>query len=102
MYDSIDMLLDDLHQKKDQIESLAKQYGAKRIRVFGSVARREETDKSDIDLLVDLPRGYDMFRQRLPLHRKLKELLNREVDLIANHELNKHIAVDVRDEAIDL
>ena len=52
------MLLDDLRVKKEAIISLGNQYGARHIRVFGSVARCEEEADSDIDFLVEFPRGY--------------------------------------------
>ena len=45
------MLLDELHAKRDLIQTLSHRYGARRIRVFGSVARREERADSDVDLL---------------------------------------------------
>lgn len=61
------MLLDELRQKKHLIDALANKFGARRVRVFGSVARREERPDSDVDFLVDLPRGYDLLTQRLPL-----------------------------------
>jgi uncharacterized protein len=93
------MLLDDLHSKKQQITLLATQYGARRIRVFGSVARGEEREDSDIDFLVDFPQGYDLFSQRLPLCEKLMELTGRKVDLIPEHELNRHLRDAVLKEA---
>lgn len=93
------MLLDDLHSKKQQIISLATQYGARSIRVFGSVARGEEREDSDIDFLVDFPQGYDLFSQRLPLCEKLMELTGRKVDLIPEHELNRHLREAVLKEA---
>lgn len=96
------MLLDILHEQKILIEKLAQEFGASRIRVFGSVARGEETPESDIDLLVDFPRGYDLFRQRIPLAERLKELLGKEVELIPEHELNTHIRDHVLAEAIEL
>ena len=96
------MLLDDLIRNKDEINSLVNKYGGRRIRVFGSVSRREDTLESDVDFLVDLPRGYDLFNQRLALMYRLKKLLNREVDLIPEHELNKHIRERILNEAIDL
>ena len=43
------MLLDSLHAKRDAIESARREFGARRIRVFGSVARREERLDSDVD-----------------------------------------------------
>ena len=69
------MRLDDLRSKKDGIYALATTHGASRIRVFGSVARGEETSNSDVDFLVDLPQGYDMFRQRVALTQKLSDFL---------------------------
>lgn len=85
------MLLDDIHRKRDVIARLCQQYGARRLRMFGSVARREERVDSDVDFLVDFPRGYDLFAQRLPRMEKLTELLQRPVELIPEHELNRHI-----------
>jgi uncharacterized protein len=97
-----DMLLDEIHSKREVIERLGRQYGARRIRVFGSVARREERIDSDVDFLVDFPRGYDLFAQRLPLTEELADLLQRRVELIPEHELNRHIRERVMQEAVDL
>lgn len=96
------MLLDELRDKKNIIEALGGQYGARRIRVFGSVARREERPDSDVDFLVEFPRGYDLFTQRLPLTEKLENLLHRKVELIPEHELNRHIRGQVLKEAVEL
>lgn len=96
------MLLDDLHDHKTVIESLAKQHGARNIRVFGSVARREDQPDSDVDFLVELPRGYDLFTQRLPLTARLAELLHRNVELVPEHELNQHIRDRILQEAVQL
>jgi predicted nucleotidyltransferase len=96
------MLLDDLRVKKDAIAALGHQYGASHIRVFGSVARCEERPDSDIDFLVEFPRGYDLFSQRLPLAEQLTRLLKRHVDLVPEHELNCHIREQVLSEAVEL
>jgi predicted nucleotidyltransferase len=96
------MLLDELHQMNTRLNSLALQFGASRLRVFGSVARREETPDSDIDFLVDLPRGYDLFTQRLALAQGLAEVLCRRVELVPEHELNPHIKAQILAEAVAL
>lgn len=96
------MLLDELRNKKNLISALGKQYGARRIRVFGSVARREERPDSDLDILVDFPRGYDLFLQRLPLTERLAELFQRPVELVPEHELNRHMRDQVIREAVEL
>ena len=95
-------LLTELINKKNQIEALRLKYGARRIRVFGSVTRGEESKDSDIDFLVDFPRGYDLFTQRLPLTENLQKLLGRPVDVIPEHEVNRHMKARVLLEAIDL
>lgn len=64
------MLMDELHARKHLMEALGARYGARRIRVFGSVARGEERADSDVDFVVEFDRGYDMCAQRLPLARQ--------------------------------
>jgi predicted nucleotidyltransferase len=96
------MLIDDILAKKREIKALGNQYGARHIRIFGSVARREERIDSDVDFLVDFPRGYDLFTQRLPLAEHLSDLLKRQVDLVPEHELNRHIRQRVMQEAVEL
>ena len=96
------MLLDELNAQRDAIAALGRRYGARRIRVFGSAARRQETAGTDIDLLVDLPPGYDMFGQRLPLAQQLEQQLGRRIELIPEHELNQHMREHVLREAVDL
>jgi predicted nucleotidyltransferase len=96
------MLLAALHAQKELIDAACRQFGARRIRVFGSVARGEEQPDSDIDFLVDFPRGYDLFTQRLPLVERLTEITGRRLDVVPEHELNRHIRAQVLQEAVDL
>jgi len=96
------MLLDEIQQRKEAVQTLCQQYGAKHIWVFGSVARREENSDSDIDFIVEFPRGYDLFKQRLPLAEGLQQLLHRNIDLIPKHELNKYLRSAILEEAIRL
>ena len=96
------MLLEELRLNRQQIQALLQRYGARHLRVFGSVARREERPDSDVDLLVDFPRGYDLFAQRMPLAADLERLLQRKVELVPEHELNRHIRERVLDEAVEI
>lgn len=96
------MLLTEVQANKDAIRALAKEYGARNIRLFGSVSRGEEGPDSDVDFLVKFPRGYDLFSQRLPLIEKLSILLHRRVEVVPEHELNRHIREHVLKEAMDL
>lgn len=96
------MLLDELQGQSEIIRAIGHRFGARRIRVFGSVARREERADSDVDFLVDFPRGYDLFTQRIPLTEHLALLLKRPVELIPEHELNRHIREQVMREVVEL
>lgn len=96
------MLLDELRSRRHEIAALGRRFGARRIRVFGSVARGDDDAASDVDFLVDLPRGYDLFAQRLPLADELAALCRRPVDVIPEHELSCHLRDRVLREAIEL
>ena len=96
------MFLETLYRQRIAIAAAGKRFGARRIRVFGSVARGDERPDSDVDFLVDFPPGYDLFTQRLPLVDKLEEITGRRVALIPAHELSRHLESHVLAEAIDL
>ena len=96
------MLLDQLRQMNVHLNGIAEQFGASRLRVFGSVARGEETAQSDVDFLVEFPKGYDLITQRMPLTQKLADILNRKVELIPEHELNAHMRQKILAEAVSL
>lgn len=96
------MRLDELKRKRTELQRACEAYGAKRIRVFGSVARGEESAESDIDILVELPVGYSLIKQRIPLTRRLAEITGQKLDLIPEHELNPSLRDTILAEAIDL
>jgi predicted nucleotidyltransferase len=96
------MLLEQLRQNRDQINAACHRYDARRIRVFGSVERGEERPDSDIDFPVDLPRGYDLVTQRNPFQQRLTEITGHRLDVVPEHELNRHIRDAVLREAVDL
>ena len=96
------MLIDRIHALKPQLTDLAALYGASHLRVFGSVARGQERVDSDVDFLVELPRGYDLFGQRIPLTQGLSDMLHRKIDLVPEHELNRHLREQVLREAVEI
>ncbi len=52
--------------------------------------RTLQVQSVDVDFLVELPRGYDLFAQRLPLAERLADLLGRRVAPVPKDELNRH------------
>ncbi|HSW47851.1 MAG TPA: nucleotidyltransferase family protein [Candidatus Saccharimonadales bacterium] len=72
------LILDEIKQKAIPV---LKQAGVTRAAIFGSVARGEQTVKSDLDILVDLPKGMSLF-DVIDLEDKLEAVVNRKVDLV--------------------
>lgn len=75
--------------------------GARQVRVFGSVARGDDTETSDIDLLVDLDEGVGLIALS-GLVRELTTLLGVRVDVVPADSLKGTIRVDALAEAIPL
>ncbi len=78
--------LDILEHHRAEIEALCKEYGVRRLRVFGSALRPDwDPQKSDIDFLSEFgppPPGIDAFLQQFGLLVRLETLLGRSVDLV--------------------
>jgi predicted nucleotidyltransferase/DNA-binding XRE family transcriptional regulator len=84
-----------------EIVQTAARHGATNVRVFGSVARGEDSTDSDVDLLVELAPGTGLFRLGR-LERDLRKLLDANVDVVPAEDLKPGVAADARDEAIPL
>jgi len=89
-----------LGDKREQILDLARQYGVSNVRVFGSVARGEAREDSDVDLLVDVAPDVDI--GFLGLWVDLEELLARPVDLVTERSLRERMREKILREAIAL
>jgi len=83
---------------KTAILSLAKQHGVKSICLFGSMARDDAGDNSDVDFLVELEQGRDLFDLG-ELLIDLQTLLQRKVDLVTKNALHPRIYAQVMEEA---
>ena len=95
------LTIDALRERRTEIESVARAHGATRIRVFGSVARGDATQSSDLDLLVDLDEGRGLFDLGALL-MDLRDLLGCEVDVATEVGLRPLVAQRVLADAIDL
>ena len=96
------MYLNDLlKEKREDILRLAEEHGAYNVRVFGSVARGEADEKSDIDLLVDMKEGYSLFDLG-GLWEDLKDLLGCQVDVFPVTMLRERIRDRALKDAIPL
>jgi len=90
-----------LHEKRDDICSIAAKHGAYNIRIFGSVVRGEAGPDSDIDFLIDAgPTTSSWFPAGLILD--LEGILGRHVEIVTEKALNPYIRDHVLREAIPL
>ncbi len=63
-------------------EVFQKQYGIRRIGLFGSYARGEQTDQSDVDILIDMSADTEnIFDKRLQLKEVLRQHFLKNVDV---------------------
>lgn len=72
-----------LHAKRDDVLAAVAKVGAKDPRVFGSVARGDDSPGSDIDLLVTFPPEADIVTL-LTLEEELTDLLTVPVDVVSS------------------
>lgn len=96
------MTLDELiaHRRKD-ILSLCAKYGARNVRVFGSVARGEADAQSDIDLIVEFEPQRTLL-DHAGLWLELQELLGCRVDVVSERGVKPRIRERVLKEAVPL
>ena len=87
-----------LLEKRQDILKLAASRGMRNVRVFGSVARGDATEESDIDLLVDAEAGRSML-DVIGLWLDLQELLGRKVDLVTEGGMSPHLRDRILNEA---
>ena len=90
-----------LKQKREEILRIAAKHGARNVRVFGSVARGEADEKSDIDFLVEFEPGSSLF-DHARLLVDLQELLACKVDVVTQKGLRERIRDRVLREAVAL
>ncbi len=88
-----------LKQKHAEILKIASRYGAFNLRVFGSVARAEADEQSDIDFLVEMEPGRSLFDLG-GLQLELEIALGCPVDVVTEKGLKARIRTRVLQEAI--
>lgn len=74
-------------EKREAILAVARRHGASEVRIFGSVARGEATDKSDLDLLVRFDPGRSLIDHGM-LIEDLETLLGIKVDVVSEGALS--------------
>lgn len=88
-----------LKKKREEILGIAAKYGARNVRVFGSVARGEADEASDIDFLVEMEAGRSLLDLG-GLQAELEEILGCRVDVVTEKGLKARIRSRVLGEAV--
>jgi hypothetical protein len=90
-----------LASQRDEVLAVLDEHGVTNVKVFGSIARGEDDENSDVDLLVEMPDGIGLFR-RTEIELDLEDLLDRRVDLVSPAEVPARSRSRVLAEAMPL
>ncbi len=90
-----------LKAKREDILRIAAKHGARNVRVFGSVARGEADEQSDIDLLVEMESDRSLL-DHAALWLELQEVLGCKVDVVSERGIKPRIRERVLKEAVPL
>jgi len=76
--------------KNREVVELLKKNNVAMLGLFGSYARREETENSDLDFLIKFSKKTSLLGH-IRLQRQLSEILDREVDLVTENSINPYL-----------
>jgi predicted nucleotidyltransferase len=89
-------VLEVLKQNRDALHG----FGVRRLGLFGSCARRQQTTTSDLDFVVELEdRSFDSF---MGLKLFLEDLFGRPVDLVLEHTIKPRLRPHIMESLIDV
>lgn len=92
--------MDALKLLKEHEEVIKGRFGVKKIGIFGSFARGEALDKSDVDVLVEFREGKKTFNNFMELKFYLEELFERDVDLVIETAIKPLLKDHIMREAV--
>ena len=93
--------LDALRSRRDEILAIARRHGARRVRLFGSVARGDAGPTSDVDLVVDFEPGTSLLDHGALL-MDLSDALGCKVDVVSERGMRERFRARVEAEAVAL
>jgi predicted nucleotidyltransferase len=94
-----------LREQRATILSVLAERGGRDVRVFGSIARGDDDELSDVDLLVDLPQGDspgDELLTVLGLSEELSQLVGARIDVVTPRTLRAEVRAAALAEAVPL
>jgi predicted nucleotidyltransferase len=91
------LIMDFFDEYKEELLDFCESHGIDRLSIFGSVARGDETQDSDVDFLVRFSTPVSLV-ELTHLERELSALIDREVDLVTEDALHEYIKPRIEDE----
>jgi len=93
-----DFILETLRANRERLRN---EFGIERMGLYGSFARNEQTEKSDIDLVYDLKPDFNLsWTEKERLYRILRRKLRRKTDLVDRRFMNPFIEYKMRKDVI--
>jgi uncharacterized protein len=89
----------DIDAFKTAISDTLKKYGVIRAALFGSAARGEALEDSDIDILVEFEKGRSLF-DMAGLKLELEKLLKRQIDIVTYASLHPSLKKKILSEQV--
>ncbi|MCJ8211789.1 nucleotidyltransferase family protein [Mucilaginibacter sp. RS28] len=86
---------------KEIISPVLKRFHIRHAAIFGSVAKNNHTEQSDLDVLIEAENGFTLF-DTLELERVLSELTQCKVDIVEYNALKPAIREEVLQTAVDI
>lgn len=91
-----------IHDLLRRREADLRALGVRRLGLFGSFARGEQSPESDVDLLLEFEPGRKSFDSFLAIGALLEELLQRRVELLTPESLSPHLGPRILSEVEDV
>jgi predicted nucleotidyltransferase len=90
-----------IEEIKNKVSPIFQQFGVEYAELFGSTARGENKENSDIDILVSITKPIGVYKF-IGLQQELENIFGRKVDLVSKNAINKHIKPFVEKDLIKI
>lgn len=80
--------------------TIREKYHVRKIGVFGSFARNDEKEESDVDILVEFESDFETFDNYIELKYFLEDLFRRKVDLVTSEALRPQLKDEILKEVM--
>lgn len=91
----------DIQKAKEQIIPIIKKYNITKAALFGSIVTGKMNEKSDVDILVEIPKGKSLF-DVMDIQFELEDVLKRDVDLVEYHLIKPRLRPYIMKDQINI